>query len=186
MEDFDHFESDYGFEESGFTPDFDSMYDGKDAMRTQSLFLETSYGDQEFVQYTLKPRDHKTKDGRSIPSIKRLYLEAEDPTEYNFAYKYFLDWNHWQKIKGNQLIAKHMEGWKDELDVRMAAIGITSMIDMATDAHKPSFQASKFLAHREWDKNKPGRPSKEAVAREAKIAAKINEEFGGDLARLRR
>lgn len=96
------------------------MIDDKGAALTQGLFLETSYGNTDNVMYTLKPRDHMYK-GKLLPSIKRLYLEMEDPTEYFFAYEYFLDWQHWQRIKKNKLISAYMEGWQEELEVRSRA-----------------------------------------------------------------
>lgn len=164
--------------------DKNAMIDSKGSPLTQGLFLETSYGNTEFVQYTLKSRDHMYK-GRLLPSIKRLYLEMEDITEYNFAYKYFLDWEHWKRIKENKLIAKHMEGWREELEVKVAASGIRAMQEMAIDGDKPNFQAAKFIAERGWEKRSAGRPSKEAVQREARIAAKISDEFDSDIKRLR-
>lgn len=165
--------------------DKDKMIDDKGAALTQGLFLETSYGNTENVMYTLKPRDHTYK-GRVLPSIKRLYLEMEDPTEYYFAYEYFLDWDHWQRIKKNKLIASHMKGWKEELEVRARAAGVRSLYDLAMDAEKPNFQAAKFLADGGWDKRPAGRPSNEAVQRETRIQAKVLNEFSSDLARMKR
>ncbi|UIW11014.1 hypothetical protein VP5_002 [Vibrio virus VPMCC5] len=163
----------------------EAMIDSKGAARTQSLFLETSYGDPENAMYTLKPRDHMYK-GKLLPSIKRLYLEMEDPTEYFFAYEYFLDWDHWQQIKKNKVIAEHMKGWQEELEVRSRALGVKAMFDLALDGDKPNYQASQFLAKGGWTDRPAGRPSKEAVERETKIQARIKEEFGSDLMRLKR
>lgn len=165
--------------------DKEAMIDDKGAARTQSLFLETSYADPEYAQYTLKPRDHVYK-GKTLPSIKRLFLEMEDPTEYMFAQKYFLDWDHWQQIKKNKLIAQHMKGWQEELEIRCRALGVRSMFDLALDGEKPNYQAAQFLAKGGWSDRPAGRPSKEAVERETKIQARIKEEFGDDLMRLKR
>ena len=163
----------------------DKMLDSKGAPLTQGLFLETSYDNTENVVYTLKPRDHEYK-GRVIPSIKRLFLEFEDPTEYFFAYEYFLDWDHWQRIKANKLIAKHMKGWKEELEVRVAASGVRSILDQGLNDEKPNYQAAKYIADRGWEKRGAGRPSKADVERETRIAAKISDEFSEDLKRVRR
>lgn len=165
--------------------DKEAMIDDKGAARTQSLFLETSYADTDFVQYTLKPRDHVYK-GKKLPSIKRLFLEMEDPTEYNFSYKYFLDWDHWQQIKKNKLIAEYMKGWEEELEIRARARGITAMFDLALDGEKPNFQAAKYLADKGWDKRPAGRPTKEAVQRETKMQARMMDEFSSDLQRMKR
>lgn len=162
--------------------DKDKMIDTKGAPITQGLFLETSYGNQDNVLYTLKSRDHKYK-GRVLPSIKKLYLEMEDVTEYDFAYEYFLDWDHWKRIRANKLIAKHLEGWQEELEVKMRCNAIKQIQESSIDG---SFQASKFLADRGWEKRAPGRPSKEESEREAKIQEKMDDEFAADLARLGR
>lgn len=161
------------------------MLDDKGAALTQGLFLETSYGNTENIMYTLKPRDHMYK-GKMLPSIKRLYLEMEDPTEYFFAYEYFLDWEHWLRIKKNKLIAAHMKGWEAELEVRARALGVKALFDLALDGEKPNYQASQFLAKGGWTERSAGRPTKEAVQRETKIQARIKEEFGSDLTRLKR
>lgn len=163
----------------------DAMIDDKGAPLTQGLFLETSYGNTDNVIYTLKPRDHMYK-GKMLPSIKRLYLEMEDPTEYFFAYEYFLDWDHWQRIKKNKLIAAHMKGWQEELEVRSRALGVKAMFDLALDGEKPNYQASQFLAKGGWVDRPAGRPSKEAVQRETRIQAKIMDEFSSDIARMKR
>ena len=51
---------------------------------TQGLFLELSYADLRNAVYTLKDFDYEFK-GKTYISIKRLYLEIGDPTEYEFA-----------------------------------------------------------------------------------------------------
>ena len=157
------------------------MIDDKGAPLTQGLFLETSYGNTENVIYTLKSRDHVYK-GRKLFSIKRLYLEMEDPTEYQFSYEYFLDWDHWNRIKRNKTIASHLEGLEEELEVRLRAKGVSELIKHANSGN--SFQAAKWLADRGWDKRAAGRPSKEEMDRESKIQNRIAEEFNGDIVRL--
>lgn len=162
--------------------DKDAMIDTKGAPITQGLFLETSYGNPENVIYTLKSRDHVYK-GKTLPSIKRLFLQMEDITEYEFAYEYFLDWDHWQRIKANKLVAKHIEGWGDELEIKMRCNAIRRIQESSDDG---SFQASKFLADRGWEKRGAGRPSKSEVEREEKIQERIDDEFALDLKRMGR
>ena len=67
------------------------LTDGSGKPLTQGLFLEIGYSDSAL--YTLKDNDHEYND-KALPSIKRLYLEMEDVTEYEFANKYFLGWSH--------------------------------------------------------------------------------------------
>jgi hypothetical protein len=61
---------------------------------TKALFLETYVYDKNTVLYTLKSED--TPD---FPSLRNLYLNEEDPSEYVFANKYFANWEHWSKLK---------------------------------------------------------------------------------------
>lgn len=146
---------------------------------TQSLFLENGYTD--FAIYTLKDDDMKRK-GKTLPSIKRLYLEMEDTTEYLFATEYFLGWQHWKRICNNKLMKDTVEGWREELELKLRAKGLKQAIGHAEGGN---FQAAKWLSDRGWEKRAAGRPSKEEVARETEIARKLDSEFSDDIARLR-
>lgn len=53
--------------------------------RTQSLFWEWSQNKKDFKPlWTLNDLDHHSGE---YPSLKRLFIEAADPTEYSFAMK---------------------------------------------------------------------------------------------------
>ena len=62
--------------------DKSKMLDSMQRPLTQSLFLELGYTD--FAIFTLKEDDYVYNDKTYI-SLKKLYLEMEDPTEYDFA-----------------------------------------------------------------------------------------------------
>lgn len=145
---------------------------------TQGLFLEIGYGDSAI--YTLKDDDHDYN-GRVLLSIKRLYLEMEDVTEYEFANKYFLGWSHWQRICNNKVLRKYIDDWRVELELKLRARAAKLMIDQASSG---SYQAVKWLADRGWDVKKAGRPTKEDVESEKKAMAKIESEYGSDVVRL--
>ena len=108
--------------------------------RTQSLFLEVNYNTDEAV-FTFDGED-KTYKGVVYPSLKRLYIEMEDPTEYLFANKYLYDWTHWQKMVNNKMLFSHIEKWREELELSLRAEGIRSMLDLAAEGK--SFQAGKY------------------------------------------
>ena len=146
---------------------------------TQSLFLENQY--TKFSLYTLKDVDHEYK-GRTYLSIKKLYLEMEDTTEYEFANQYFLGWNHWQRICNNALLTPEIESWRRELELKLRAIGVSTMIKQAKNGN---LQASKWLADKGFDKRHAGRPTKGQVEAEVAYRAAIASEFDDDLARLR-
>lgn len=153
--------------------------DSNDNPLTQSLFLELGYNVQ-YAIYTLKEQDYEYK-GKLYPSLKRLYLEEEDPTEYMFSQKYLLNYPHWKRICANKQIRVYIDEWREELELRLRAQAVKSLIDMTANGN---FQAAKFLADRGWDKNKVGRPSKEELEKRVAIGERVSEDFQADIARL--
>lgn len=156
------------------------LLDSQDRPLTQSLFLEVGY-DRDFALYTLKEVDHEFE-GKVYPSIKRLYLEMEDPTEYEFANEYFLGWKHWMRICDNRILRAHILEWRDELEIKLRSRAVKAMIKSANEGN---YQASKWLVDRGWNTRGAGRPSKSELEAEKKIAATINSEYGADIIRLK-
>lgn len=147
---------------------------------TESLFLEIGYSDSSI--YTLKDYDH-TYNGKLYPSIKKLYLEEEDTTEFEFANKYFGGWKHWQKLNENKLIKEEIDQWRLELELKLKSRAVKQMVALAEEG---SYQASKWLADRGWETRGAGRPTK--LEKEAHKAAsrKVDDEYGADIVRLTR
>lgn len=156
------------------------LVDDRGRYKTLSLFLEIAY-DKDAI-YTLKGYDH-THEGKTYISLKRLYLECSDPLEYEFATKYLADWDHWQKICNNKVLAQHIEKWRFELELKLRAEGVQRVIKSARG--KGNWLAAKFLAEKGWETRIAGRPSKEEVERETKIQTAIQSEFEEDIVRLR-
>lgn len=148
---------------------------------TQSLFLEINY--TSHAVYTLKD-DHYEYNGVVLPSIKRLYLEMEDVTEYEFANTYFCGWRHWQRLLDNKVIRKHIDEWREELEYKLRAKGIKKIIESVKNPQN-AMQAAKWLADRGWSTRAAGRPSKEEIQREKEIATRISDEFSADIYRLK-
>ena len=145
---------------------------------TQSLFLEFGY--QESAIYTLKEHDYEYKD-RKLPSIKRLYLEMEDVTEYEFAKEYFLGWKHWQRLCENKMVLAEIEEWRFELEYKLKARAVKQMTELAATG---SYQASKWLADKGWTERTAGRPSKAEKEKNRAIESRINDEYSADVLRL--
>lgn len=145
---------------------------------TQSLFLELGYSDM--AVYTLKDEDYVYND-KYYYSIKRLYLEIADPTEYEFANLYLLGWKHWKRLCENKAIRRHIDEWREELEIKLRCQGVKSMMLSAASGN---YQASKWLSDRGWESRGAGRPSKEEVEREKKFQARADEEYGADIHRL--
>lgn len=148
---------------------------------TQGLFLEINYDDR-YAVYTLKDQDHEWQ-GNSYPSLKRLYLAEEDPTEYIFASKHLLGWNHWLRICENKALAKHIAEWRNELELKLRAQAVRALRDMC-NSENGNFQAAKFLADRGWDKRGAGRPSKAEIERRLAQDKAVDDEFAGDVLRM--
>jgi len=161
--------------------DKSKFLDGGGKPLTQSLFLEINY-DENYAVYTLKDQDHEYN-GKTYPSIKRLYLEMEDPTEYEFATKYLLGWQHWKRLCANAALRKHIDEWREELELKIVSQGVRDMINL-TGSEGGSFQAARWLAERGWEKRKAGRPSKAEIDKRVAQDAKIREDFEGDIARM--
>ena len=159
-------------------PSKDQMYDSTNRPITQSMFLEIGYTDAAI--YTLKEDDYEYN-GKIYPSLKKLYLLTEDPTEYEFAKTYLLGWRHWLRLCENKVIRKHIDEWREELEVKLRSKAVMQAIK---NANKGGFQAAKWLADKGWDGKRAGRPSKADVEKERKIAANINQEYAGDVVRL--
>lgn len=165
--------------EKNWLPNKEEMKDVRDRPLTQSLFLEFQY-DTEKAIYTLKGYDHEYN-GKLYPSLRKLYLELNDPTEYSFATTYLIDWNHWVRLCDNKFIRKHIDEWRLELEIKIRAEATKHIM---VNARKGSFQASKWLADKGWDVRTAGRPSKEQVEREAKVQASIKNDFDDDFERM--
>lgn len=164
----------------GDRPLREQLVDAKGRHYTQSLFLEIGYGSDAI--YTLKDYDHEYN-GELYLSIKKLFLEMEDVTEYEFANQYFAGWAHWKRICANKVLLREIEEWRYELELKLRARSVLEMKELAAGG---SYQASKWLADKGWDVKPKGRPSKEDVAREMKVQADIRDEYSEDADRLKK
>ena len=151
---------------------------------TQALFPETSTNDK-FLMYRL--RDGITDKYSHLPVLKDLYLDTRDYTEYSFATKYLGGWEHWLRLCNNALIRVEIDKWREELEVKLVSEGLMQITDIATDKeNKGRLTAAKFLAEKGFKpKREAGRPSKEEVTRERKIASRVGDSVSSDLERIR-
>jgi hypothetical protein len=120
-------------------PDRSRFRDDRGTFFTQALFLELAYDPRAI--YTLQHDDRMYK-GEWYPSIRRLYVETMDPTEYEFAKRYFFSWEHWQKTAANAAVAVEVQKWRDELAAALRAAAVAKIVAQADT----SFQAAKWLA----------------------------------------
>ena len=130
------------------------------------------------------PEDHEL----GFPSIYRLYLEEADPTEYNFATKYFYSYSHWKRITESEWFKPHIQKMREALRLKLSAQALVNIRAIANDrTHAGSMQANKLLLAQEYDKKidaKVGRPSKKAIEQKAKEMFLDTEDTLEDAKRL--
>lgn len=148
---------------------------------TQGLFLEINYN-TDYAVYTLDDED-KTYNGKVYPSLKKLFLKCEDPTEYKFAKTYLLNWNHWKRLNANKVLREYFDEWREELEIMLRSDAVASILEMTAD-DGGNFQAAKWLADRGWEKRGAGRPSKSEQEREVRISDRISEALHADVERM--
>lgn len=160
-----------------FKPDKSKFKDTAGKYITQNLFLEHSY-DTEKAVYTFADED-KEYNGVIYPSLRKLYLEIADPTEYEFANTYLWGWEHWQRIAANKVLLERIERWREELEVKIRSQAVGSMLKMTSG----NFNAAKWAADGHWNV-KRGRPSKEEQERERKLRERALNELTEDSSRV--
>lgn len=146
----------------------------------QGLFLEDRYN-TSLAYYTTKDEDHKYK-GRVYPSLKRLYIEEGDILEYDFANKYLVNWEHWQRIVNNKWLNTFVTSWRDELLISIKGEALASIIDMAVENN--SYQAAKYLLDEGWIAKDKGRPSNKEIDRKLQEKVELRERFTKDIERM--
>lgn len=145
---------------------------------TQGLFIDFKY-DETFAVYTLADQD-KEYNGILYPSLKRLYLEMGDPTEYLFANEYLFGWDHWNALKGNKALFAEIEKWQEELEIKIRAQGVHTMLTLNQDKN---FNAAKWVADGSWQQ-KRGRPSKEEKEADRKKRERALKEAEDESSRI--
>lgn len=148
----------------------------------KALFFEQTLADKATVVYTLKDVDHE-----GYPSLYRLYMETNDPTEWKFATTYLDGWEHWEMLCGCNWFKPFVERWRRELELRMKSEALSRIMREAKTSSKESFQANKYLLEKGWEPketSRRGRPSKAEVQEEAHRIASVNSRLNDDFERI--
>ena len=161
------------------------MKDRMGRYRTQSLFWETRSDEKGYIPlFTRKNYDH-TVDGVVYPSLKLIYLSYDHipEFEYEFAMDIFGTWEHWQMFANDSIFRKDVREWRQELDIKIKSEALRGVFLASKTDDAKGVQAMRYLADKGYSP-KRGRPSKEEVERERKIAAGVTEDLAGDMERL--
>lgn len=153
------------------------------AYLTLALFYETSL-DKTQVVYTLKDRDHA-----GYPSLYRLYMAANDPTEYSFATRHLDGWAHWERISKAPWFREYVTAWRKELELRTRSEALVRVRDVAASEGKEAFQANKYLLNGQWKDKDPARrrgaPSKQDIREAANEMVTDHQTLTSDLERIK-
>lgn len=163
----------------------------KDALskwRTASLFWDACEPHQRgpHTIYTLHEEDI-VRDGKTYKSLKKIYMSYDHIPfhEYEFANDWLGGWPHWDMMatRGVVIIRNAISSWRMELEIKLKSMAIKSMIKSAREDGVKGFSAAKYLADKGYATVR-GRPSKEEIEREKKMAAGISQELEEDMERI--
>lgn len=157
-----------------------AVREGKGRPPSISYFIERP-NDEYPTLYTL----HEEDQGK-YKSLKRLYLEEQDLTEYDFATKYIpKGFKAWERLCREPYFKMHLDQWRKELTLKIKAQELKRIMDLARQGGKEGHQASRFLVTKGYiDKDPKGRPSKQEVINETKRLAEYEMTLDEDYDRL--
>ena len=173
------------------------------AYPTMSLVLEPAKligADETSIKpiFTFKEDDYfysgKMFENKKYISLRRLYLEIADLTEYIFAKTIFGNFDHWKcffmSIDTDEVGRytepykwfKDVVAWRGELELALRAKGLQSIVDKSSNSAN-----AKWLVDRGWTTEgqlmgttsgvrKRGRPSKAEVSTRASILSRVSSD----------
>lgn len=147
----------------------------------RELFFETATTARNYVLYSFKNEDH-TFDGVVYPSLRRLYLEEDDPTEFFVAEKYFDGQPHWRRLTAQKWFMDYLTPIREELALKHQAQYMRSLRQDAINGDKV---ASKYLLDRMEKPKEVGRPTKRKIAEEAQKIVLDNQDIATDFDRMK-
>lgn len=152
---------------------------------TKSLFMEFELAEKVHSVYTLKDQDH-TLSGKTYPSLRRLFVESEDLTEYSFAVTHLAGWPHWKKITEQEWFKPYLAEWREELLIRVKSHALKRVKQKAEEKGKDALVADKILLTWQTPEKveKVGRPTKEKIRFEADKLFKQESEIDADFERI--
>ena len=145
--------------------------------KSRALFVETCR-DVDTPLYTLA-REDKEVEGKLLPSLYRLYLATNDPTEYKVATTYFCGWKHWEEVAASPMLYPYIAEMRDELRVKLKSFGLEKVIAEAKTG-KNKYQAAKYLSDGGWITSK----KKEENQKRARDKLRLIDDYSKDLDRI--
>lgn len=114
---------------------------------TTGLFYEFSRDkNSQNIYYSIKSEDvHDIQRGRVYPSLHRLFVDFGDPTEYNFANTYLINYAHWREISEHPMVTPYLALWREELLMKIKADAINSIVAASKGESKDAITAARWL-----------------------------------------
>ena len=173
--------------------EYSELKDKMGRYRTQSLFWEYAFLNNNREEdnvldplFTIKDQNIE-RDGITYPSLKKIYMSYDHVPgfEYDFAMEVFNSWDHWTKLADNSTadVKEAIRTWRQELEIKIKASAVKSIMSASLDSDAKGVAAAKYLADKGYAPTR-GRPSKEEVEREKKVAAGVNKDLEADMERL--
>lgn len=148
---------------------------------TRQLFVELTDSERTYCLYSLRPNDYEI-DGKVYPSLRRLYVELGDESEYEFAKRYFDGWTHWQRLVTSSWFMQYLKPIREELQVKIMSDALKHIRKKAASG---DYHANKYLYERGLQSTNPvGRPSKAKIKEEAEKLVQDKNLFTEDLKRM--
>lgn len=159
------------------------MKDIRGAWRLGSLFYEHAIEGYSPL-WTICDVDRTVGDV-TYPSLKQIYMSYEHTpgSEYEFAIAEIGSWVHWERLIKSPLLRSTIQQWRDELEVKIRANAIKSIIKTSLGDSSASATAAKWLAEKGYSP-KRGRPTKEEKAGHLKQEERIDKEIQDDMERI--
>lgn len=148
---------------------------------TKGLFREMNETKGIKAIYTLSD---EPKEG--FISAREVYLNANDPSEYQVALDMVGSWEHWKRLCECDWFMEHVIKWREELELKLRSSALKAIVNQSVKDGKEAVSAAKYIVEGGWKGvgNKRGRPSKEEVKREARIQAELSSELEDTMRRL--
>lgn len=144
------------------------------------LFLEFSRDEErDRVLYTIKDEDVSPQ----IKSLKKLYLEQEDLSEYTFASLYFNDYNHWERLTKFYWFAPVVDKWRRELEVKIRSEALRKLVEIAKGNSPQAAAVNRYLAEGKW-KDKPKKDKVYPKSKKEKDSLGLVDNIDDDFDRL--
>ena len=156
---------------------------------SNGMFVEYSYNnDVTPPTYTISREDREI-DGVVYPSLFRLYMEADDVTEYEFVKRHLHDFKQWKMLCNNKLFKDEIAEWREELRLRKIKQAVAGLEEDAQSDSRSAKSSAKFLVERVYGLPKrSGRPAKPQTGRGAAAPSRTDTKedftrlFGNDSA----